>query len=261
MQQELLEAELKYSERMRQAMQNLNEDERRQKMDGLANSFGTKQSLIRKKYGVRLRMRRTKAEIAAERDRMQYKTASELQAELNNGPPRPGPGRPTSMAYRNEPNNKSSSKLQNQPAGGDSWAAVNQPADRVVTLASSAPVPQPKSENADMQVSMRPGKRQFGGDGELPQNKRKAYTEMGGLGGAAAEAETKDPTLLRNNTTAQGTADEPVTLDDSGSEGSDSSSDSDDEDIPAQLPASVLQSLQRPGSVSLSRPSSTTGPT
>ncbi len=42
-------------------------EDRRVRLDGLRNSFGTKQSMIRKKYGVRLRERRTKAEIEAER--------------------------------------------------------------------------------------------------------------------------------------------------------------------------------------------------
>ncbi|KAK6841878.1 hypothetical protein PG987_002738 [Apiospora arundinis] len=45
-------------------------EERRQKLEGLQNSFSTKQSIIRKRYGVRLRQRRTKEEIEAERIRL-----------------------------------------------------------------------------------------------------------------------------------------------------------------------------------------------
>ena len=41
-----------------------------QRLEGLRNSFGTRQSIVRKKFGVRLRERRTKAEILAERERM-----------------------------------------------------------------------------------------------------------------------------------------------------------------------------------------------
>ncbi|PSS00658.1 hypothetical protein BD289DRAFT_450233 [Coniella lustricola] len=259
MREELREAELKYSDRMRQAMLNPNEDERRTKLDGLANSFGTKQSIIRKKYGVRLRMRRTRAEINAERHRMQYKTASELQAELDHGQRR-GPGRPALAAHRNG-SSRTGLRTPSQSVSKGAEAAVNQPAARVVTLASSAPVPQPKSENPEMQVSMRLGKRHFSGDGELPQSKRTAYSEMGGLGGATAEAETMDPTRAKEKPRAPGTVNEPVTLDDSDSNETetDSSSDSDDEDIPAQLPASVLQSLQRSSSVSLSRPEPNSG--
>ncbi|KAH8894127.1 hypothetical protein GQ53DRAFT_89745 [Thozetella sp. PMI_491] len=70
MNQELREAEQKFAGRFQEAERIPDPDERRVKLDGLKNSFGTKQSMIRKKYGVRLRERRTKAEIAAEKARM-----------------------------------------------------------------------------------------------------------------------------------------------------------------------------------------------
>lgn len=241
MREELREAEIKFTERMRQASMIPDEAEKKSRLDALSNSFGTKQSLIRKKYGVRLRMRRTKAEIQAERDRMQYKTAAELQADI--GISSNGPGRPPASSYRPASNNRTS-------AGANGWALVNQPAattpTTTTTLASSLTVPKPTVEDDAGGVGMHTGKRRHSGDGELP-SKRIAYSEMGGLSGAKTEAETMDPTRHKG----AGTAEEPMALDDSDSD--DSATQTADDDIPAQLPASVRQSLQRSSS---SRPGS-----
>lgn len=256
MQDELRQAELSYGERFRQANAIQNDAERKTKLDGLSNSFGTKQSLIRKKYGVRLRMRRTKAEIQAERDRMQYKTAAELAAD--NGVPsaplgRPGrppastPSRPPAVVAR-----------KSNGGAGSQWASVNRPG-----APAGAPVPQaPMSTSASaspVPVSSAGGpgvgiKRRYSGTSQSSESKRVAYSEMGGLsGGTAAHAETMDPTLppaagARSASTVSakglGTAAEPMALDDSNS-GSEDSDDNDDEDIPAELPPSVRQSLQR----------------
>lgn len=70
MQEELRQAEIKYGDRLRQAQSIVDEAERKTRIDALGNSYGTKQSMIRKKYGVRLRTRRTKAEIEAEKERI-----------------------------------------------------------------------------------------------------------------------------------------------------------------------------------------------
>lgn len=267
MQEELREAEIKFSERMRQANLILNELEKKTRLDGLANSFGTKQSMIRKKYGVRLRMRRTRAEIQAERDRMQYKTAAELQADL--GVVHNGPGRPVANKYRpspgagSRPGSRSGSIAGASGRGG--WAAVNQPVSALTTLASSLSVPHPKIENSG-EVSMHGGKRRLdGAEDGLPQNKRIAYSDMSGLGGAVSvDAEMTDPTkgseVTSNKNSMEskgvGPSTEPVSLDDSASE---SGEDSSDEDIPNHLPASVRQSLQRSSSAAapgISRPGS-----
>lgn len=268
MQEELREAEIKFSERMRQASLIPDESERKARLDALANSFGTKQSLIRKKYGVRLRMRRTRAEIQAERDRMQYKTAAELQADL--GVANNGPGRPVASSYRPSPEAGGRPRSRNGPGAqggglGSGWATVNQPPTASTTLASSLSIPQPRIK-ASGEVGMHGGKRRFSRAEEgLPQNKRIAYSEMGGLGGAAGvDAETTDPTMRSeatnsNNSTGlkgSGTPADPMALDDSDS---DSGEDSGDEDIPNHLPASVRQSLQRSSSAAApggSRPGS-----
>lgn len=258
MREELREAEIKFAERFRQANLISDEAEKKSRLDALGNSFSTKQSLIRKKYGVRLRMRRTKTEIIAERDRMSYKTAAELQADLGLGH-KGGPGRPMSANYR--PTTDTGSRPSSRGGSGadghadrigreSGWAAVNGLATASSTLASSISAPRSKVEALDEAGVHSSIKRRISGGEELPQAKRTAYAEMGGLRNAAdVEPEMMDPTI--DSETAHGnakreaaTAEEPIALDDSDSEGGDSS----DEDIPSQLPPSVRQSLQRPSS-------------
>lgn len=67
---ELLGVEQAFAHRFQEAELIDNETERMQRLEGLKNSFGTRQSMVRKKFGVRLRERRTKAEILAEKERM-----------------------------------------------------------------------------------------------------------------------------------------------------------------------------------------------
>lgn len=71
LEEDLRQAEELYAPRFKQAEAIADPNERRLKVEGVQNSFSTKQSIIRKKYGVRLRQRRTKAEIDAERARIQ----------------------------------------------------------------------------------------------------------------------------------------------------------------------------------------------
>lgn len=232
LQRELSEAEITYGERMRQANMIPDEAERKQRLDGLGNSFSTKQSLIRKRYGVRLRVRRTKAEILNERDRMVYKTAAELMTNMDNS----------------------------------RSAAQQVSATKTSTVASTLPLPKPSlgTGPGTMDVTMHSGnKRRASGSPASSASKRIAYAQMGGLSGTAAAAETEDPTAppqIKPTPTlakGKGTATEPMALgetDDSDSEDSD-----DDSDIPAQLPANIRQTLQRSSSLALgggSRPGS-----
>ncbi|KAF4985553.1 hypothetical protein FGRMN_11165 [Fusarium graminum] len=62
-------AEEKYGGLMKEAML-LAEPERSKRLAGLKNSYNTKQSTTRKKYGIRLRERRTRGEIEAEEARL-----------------------------------------------------------------------------------------------------------------------------------------------------------------------------------------------
>ena len=95
MNQELADAEVVYGGKMSQVRTSIADPiERMRKLDSLKNSFATKQSMVRKKYGVRLRERRSRAVIEEERRRM-----SGLSSPLQNSPtppaqvpltPRPG---------------------------------------------------------------------------------------------------------------------------------------------------------------------------
>ncbi|OTB08735.1 hypothetical protein M426DRAFT_160647 [Hypoxylon sp. CI-4A] len=79
--EELHQAEATYSVRFKEAEAIQDPAQRQAKLDGLQNSFSTKQSIIRKKYGVRLRNRRTRAEIDNERQRMGWKHNSPGQPD------------------------------------------------------------------------------------------------------------------------------------------------------------------------------------
>lgn len=240
LQSELREAEVAFIERVRQASQGVDPAEKKAKIDNFANSFSTKQSLVRKKYGVRLRQRRNKAEIQQERDRIHYKTASEILAEM--GFTNPGPGRtPSASSYLPQ-----RPKVRTSSPNG----AMTQ---HLMTAASNTAMPASKIA-ASTDVSLHgPGKRRLSGSGSgLPDSKRVAYADMGGLSGAnLAEAETMDPTIKGG----PGTKEAPMALDDSESESSGSDSDSGDEDIPAELPASVKQTLIRSSPASMDRSS------
>ncbi|PFH57941.1 hypothetical protein XA68_14366 [Ophiocordyceps unilateralis] len=67
--QEMLMAEEKYGGMMRNAM-SMPEHEREDYLQRIKNSYNSKQSTTRKKYGIRLRERRSKAEIEEERNRL-----------------------------------------------------------------------------------------------------------------------------------------------------------------------------------------------
>ena len=83
MNQELADAEAVYGGKMDQVRTSITDPtEQTRKLDSLKNSFATKQSMIRKKYGVRLRERRSRAVIEEERRRMSG-LSSPLQNSLN----------------------------------------------------------------------------------------------------------------------------------------------------------------------------------
>lgn len=73
MEAELKAAEESFSGRFREAEQMQDPAEAKTRLDSLKNSYNTKQSMIRKKFGVRLRERRTRAQIEEERQRMGLK--------------------------------------------------------------------------------------------------------------------------------------------------------------------------------------------
>ncbi|KAF4581076.1 hypothetical protein GQ602_007213 [Ophiocordyceps camponoti-floridani] len=99
--QEMQMAEEKYGGMMREAM-NLPEQQREDYLNRLKNSFNSKQSTTRKKYGIRLRERRSKAEIEEERNRL-----------LSSAPPPAKRSRPNSTMTNSTPVDSGN----NTPAG------------------------------------------------------------------------------------------------------------------------------------------------
>lgn len=112
--EELLAAENSFAPRFRAAEAIADPTERKLRLEGLQNSFSTRQSIVRKRYGVRLRQRRTKAEIDSERQRI--------------------------AAWGDTP----SAKRQRIDSGTDetpTWSRTQYPASPNPPVASSAPSP------------------------------------------------------------------------------------------------------------------------
>ena len=302
---ELKQAEVKYGEKMRQAQAVADPAERKTKLDALRNSFSTKQSMIRKKYGVRLRERRSKAEIQAERDRMGLDSpASDPAGPVGAGSPRSSSRagsarpRPPEHSAGNDQVGPSLPRPPKHPAGGG-WTAANVPVEN----GHGRRAKRVKLEDGRPKVDARGG-----ADGDSAIHNLISVSDMdGGLLGSNATAATADPSrqstssaspplstqagissrariqiyepegVPKHPSVVAGNAarapavpsapsagvEAPRALKGPGSEGrpisisgtdaelegpegpnSESSSD-DDEDIPARLPAAVLQSLQQ----------------
>ncbi|KXX83394.1 hypothetical protein MMYC01_200169 [Madurella mycetomatis] len=178
MNEELQAAELKYAPRFAEAEQIADETARRARIEGLRNSFGTKQSMIRKKYGVRLRERRTKAEIQAERERMGIKRAEKERARASIGAQQ----RIESPATTADPNPR--------PVGGSGWTAANTP------RASSSAWEEHDAKRRRIDDSggyQTPYKSMAD---ETPMRKTLSVSEMGGgPSGSSATAVTHDTAL------------------------------------------------------------------
>ncbi|KAL1840661.1 hypothetical protein VTJ49DRAFT_211 [Mycothermus thermophilus] len=234
MEQELREAELKYAPRFHEAHQIPDEETRRQKLDGLRNSFGTKQSMIRKKYGVRLRERRTKAEIIAEKERMGLATLEKVRE----------PERPTPETDAIERAAKEGTK------SGSGWTAANTPRANAVwedhgakrqRLDQSGTYKSPYTATAANDTPTRKT--------PLPALQPARVYEQSGArvevheparpGTSASASGSATPTGSERGASgecASASAPQPVIVDDS-------SDDDDDEDIPSTLPSHVRKSL------------------
>ena len=250
MNEELHDAEIKYGAKYQEAESIPDPEERRIKLEGMRNSFGTKQSLIRKKYGVRLRERRTKAEIQAEKERMgiggkgpkrSHDTANQGQYST----PSKGPGR-----------------------GPGGFVTINFPASPAGSAAAHESKRRRLDSNGGPSAPAGPAAME-------PPPKRVAVAEMGGLGSSAATAALQDPTLppdpspssaanysARNASRSMGprlpdkktspgnqaagtSTPQTITID------GDTDSDDDNEDIPATLPGGSRHSLTPKTSVAV----------
>ncbi|KAI0135625.1 hypothetical protein F4814DRAFT_401929 [Daldinia grandis] len=216
--EELRYAEITYTTRFKEAEAIQDPAQRQLKIDGLQNSFSTKQSIIRKKYGVRLRNRRTKAEIDNERQRMGWKHSSPGQAEdtpsakrqrTDDGPSYPNPqASPSSNSPRPRSNHIPVADMSSGLGGSSATAATTDP---------TLPKPSLEQQQSPIQNS-------------LSSLQRKGYRVSSHLSQSNQVSPT-DTTMEGYTTQRSGSASAPVVVDE------DDSSDTDsDGDIPANLP-------------------------
>ncbi|KAK8089135.1 hypothetical protein PG997_004096, partial [Apiospora hydei] len=232
-------------------------DERKLKLEGLQNSFSTKQSIIRKKYGVRLRQRRTKEEIEAERIRLTGHTGTPggKRQRVDDGlgdtpsyvPSQQIPQLPATPSVNNPAftptKHLSVTDMNSSGLGGSSaTAATADPTTNVQQSHQASPNPPPRNSLAayqrngyrvDRHVSRSvpqspvhsPVQASPAQASPAPANNPNAMAE------AAADAPARGPsfTAIRS-----GSAAAPLVLDDD-DPSSDSDSDGDGE-IPAKLP-------------------------
>ncbi|KAK4465220.1 hypothetical protein QBC42DRAFT_169541 [Cladorrhinum samala] len=252
LEQELHEAELKYQPRFKEAEKIEDENERRIKIDGLRNSFGTKQSMIRKRYGVRLRERRTKAVIAAEKERLGLKRA---EKEMALGSPTP------QSASQRAASPVAGDPVSSRPVGNSGWTAANTPKP----LAHASEEHDAKRRRvADEGAYVTPHKPAVD---EFPTRKVSL-----GLDATTAESGQRPISLPPSRPSSQPASSlepssapvptastavpvsgsivkpEPMEIDDD-------SSSSDDEDIPSRLPSHAPKRKRSPGGGMLGTPS------
>jgi len=180
---ELAEAEAKYAPRFKEAESIADDNGRRTRIEGLRNSFGTKQSMIRKKYGVRLRERRTKAEIQAEKERLGIKRLERAERER------------ARAAIITSGGVIGSSPLVNmepsvRPVGSSGWVAANTPRPSGVGVWEEHDAKRRRMDEAG--GFHTPYKH---GADETPTRKVLSVDQMGGgLSAATATAAVHDPT-------------------------------------------------------------------
>lgn len=206
--EEQANAEAKYGALMREAM-SLPEPERNDKLSKLKNSYNTKQSTTRKKYGIRLRERRTREDIEAERIRLLGRPdANEVWLEqeraARSGPAPPTPSQPATPSVQTESPRK---RVPLSEMGGLSGSVGSaETRDPTAYLTSSQPRALPQMQS---QASQRPSSQQA-------------------LGGTEGDPMSIDDDGEQNGVRQQNQSASEGT----GSETEESSS-SDDEDIPA----------------------------
>ncbi|RYP54319.1 hypothetical protein DL768_000893 [Monosporascus sp. mg162] len=229
--EELRQAEVSFAARFKEAEGIPDPTERKTKLDGLQNSFSTKQSIIRKKYGVRLRNRRTRAEIEGERQRMGLKHTSPSQSDETPSYKRQRTGQgtyllgtqpaPLPSSLPNSPSKHLAVSDLNTGLGGSSaTAALTDP-----TLPAQSQQQTPASQQAANQPPPH---------NSLSSLQRKGYRVSSHVSQPGQPSPTRATQTQSPPDRRSGSASAPVVLDDDG-DSSDSDSDS-DEEIPASLP-------------------------
>ncbi|TGJ88045.1 hypothetical protein E0Z10_g740 [Xylaria hypoxylon] len=219
LEEELLQAEMSYGPRFKEAEQMADPMARRSKIESLQNTFSTKQSIIRKKYGVRLRVRRSRAVIEEERLRIGLKhgTSSTVEApsakrqRSDDGSDNLGQtsyvsrGPQVQTTIPPPANLLSVSQMNNSGLGGSTATAAT--TDPTASAAPSQPPPASEQPPPNSLSSLQ----------------RKGYRVSSHVGQAAHSASGSP---IQGN----GSASTPVVLD-SSSDGTDT-----DEDIPSTIP-------------------------
>ncbi|KAI0427392.1 hypothetical protein F5Y09DRAFT_350511 [Xylaria sp. FL1042] len=218
--EELRQTELSYVSRFKEAEEMADPMARRSKLESLHNTFSTKQSIIRKKYGVRLRVRRTRAEIEGEKSRM----------GLKHGPSSPVPTAETPSAKRQKSDGRfgSPGRRSSISQGPQAQARTPQPTNHLSVsemnnsgLGGSTATAATTDPTAAVTPSQRHTKEQSPPN-SLSSLQRKGYRVSSHVKQASRPA--SDSPVERH-----GSASTPVVLDDS-------SDTETDEDIPATLP-------------------------
>ncbi|KAI1356769.1 hypothetical protein F5Y01DRAFT_3435 [Xylaria sp. FL0043] len=221
LEEELRQAEMSYGPRFKEAKEMADPMARQSKLESLQNTFSTKQSIIRKKYGVRLRHRRTRAEIEGEKSRMGMKHAPSSpvsQAETPSAKRQKtngtlgSPGRPSYISHGPQTqtpippptNHLSVSEMNNSGLGGSTATAATKDPTAIATPSQLPPKEQSPPNS-------------------LSSLQRKGYRVSSHVGHASRPASNSP--IER-----QGSASTPVVLDD------DSSDTETDDDIPATVP-------------------------
>ena len=265
MEEELKQAEILFGEKMRQAEAIPDPAERRVRLDGLKNSFGTRQSMIRKRYGVRLRERRTKAEIEAQRSRMGVKDLTRSRAAN-------GSESPTSSAGGGAANGQPPATASPRPSGSG-WTAANtasggsgsgQAHDAKRRRVEDGTVSATASPRHDAELARKVSSASQPAtvSSQPPQatpssaQPTQSYTIAGARveiheprGPAKHPAAARDgaDAIMEDAPPAGGSKSQPISIADGDGASSETDSDTNDDGIPARLPATVLHSLSPAG--------------
>ena len=217
MEDELRQNEASFTPRFQEAELIKDPAERKLRIDSLHNSFSTKQSIIRKKYGVRLRVRRTKAEIDGERQRLGLKHSSPSQTT----------DMPSNKRQRTGQHASHPSPLEETPSKHLAVSDIN---SGLGGSSATAALSDPTNQTALSDLT-----NQAAPQNSLSSYQRKGYRVSSShvpqrSSGSATPVHSPSDQL-------RGSASAPVILDgdDSGGDSSDGDSDS-DEEIPASLP-------------------------
>ncbi|KAM0427578.1 hypothetical protein ACHAPT_007539 [Fusarium lateritium] len=206
--QRMKEAEERYGKMMRDAME-LPEGERAQRLASLKNSYNTKQSTTRKKYGIRLRERRTKEQIAAEQARLFHPNGTATPTHDNESRP-----------------NKRARTDTEEPSAAAANGNQDSPRKRVpVSEMGGLSGSQATAELTDPTVHINPTQPRY-----VPPK-----PSVGTGRQQPTMSETPDRARQGADASLGDTQDDPMSIDDDDSD-TDSDSDSDDDDIPATLP-------------------------